>query len=241
MLERDAPYVQIIGHYRRLIAAGQLRDGDMLPSAREIGAEFGVSIATAAKVATGLQTLGLVTARPGAGTVVTAPRPQPDRVQGGPIVITLAARGPARAGDESTVLDAELGQAPSDVAVQLGTGPLAPVIRRRQATVRDGAAAAVLTSWYPASLAGTCPALLDSSQPGGEVPGYRPAWGEDWLAARPPTSAEAREFGIKRGSPVLVARSRRYDDADQVIEYAELIARADTRVEYRYEYLPPSA
>lgn len=39
---------------------------------------------------------------------------------------------------------------------------------------------------------------------------------------------------------VLVARSRRFDDADQVIEYAELIARADTRFEYRYEYPPPS-
>jgi hypothetical protein len=30
MLERDAPYVQIIEHYRRRIAAGQLRDGDII-------------------------------------------------------------------------------------------------------------------------------------------------------------------------------------------------------------------
>ncbi len=240
MLERDAPYVQIIGHYRRLIAAGQLRDGDMLPSAREIAGEFGVSVATAAKVATGLQALGLVTARPGAGTVVTAPRPPADRVQGGPIVITLAARGPAQAGEDSQVREAGLTQAPREVAAHLGVGPLAQVIRRRQATVRDGATAAVLTSWFPASLAGSCPALLDDSASRGQVPGYRPAWGEDWLTARPPTSAEAREFGIKRGVPVLVARSRRFDASDAVIEYAELIARADTRVEYRYEYLPAS-
>lgn len=33
----------------------------MLPSGREIAAQFGVSLATAAKVATGLQALGLVT------------------------------------------------------------------------------------------------------------------------------------------------------------------------------------
>jgi len=64
-LERDAPYVQIIERYRRLIAAGTLKDGDMIPSGREIAAEFGVSIATAAKVATGLRALGLVTPRPG--------------------------------------------------------------------------------------------------------------------------------------------------------------------------------
>jgi len=238
MLERDAPYVQIIEHYRKLIAAGQLRDGDMLPSGREIAAQFGVSIATAAKVATGLQALGLVTPRPGAGTMVTAPRPPSDRAQGGPIVITLAARGPARASEDARVLEAGLVQAPRDIAGQLGAGPLAQVIRRRQATVKNGATAAVLTSWFPASLAQTCPALLDDSVPEDEISGYRPAWGQDWLSARPPTSAEAREFGIKRGSPVLVAHSRRFDDADAVIEYAELIARADTRVEYRYEYLP---
>src|SRR5580658_8415013 len=106
MLERDAPYVQIIGHYRRQIAAGTLRDGDMLPSGRQIAAEFGVSIATAAKVATGLQALGLVTSRPGSGTVVTAPRPPADRAQGGPILITLAAPGPASPGTRSRVLEA---------------------------------------------------------------------------------------------------------------------------------------
>ena len=236
-LERDAPYVQIIEHYRRQIAAGKLKDGDMLPSGREIAVEFGVSIATAAKVATGLQALGLVTPRPGAGTMVTAPRPPADRAQGGPIVITLAARGPARAGTESRVLEAGIIQVPLGVASQLGASPVDQVIRRRQATSKDGVTAALLTSWFPAGLADTCPGLLETGLPEDDVPGYRPAWGEDWLSARPPTSAEAREFGIKRGSPVLIAHSRRFDAGDQVLEYAELIARADTRVEYRYEYL----
>jgi len=241
MLERDAPYVQIIERYRKLIAAGQLRAGDMLPSGREIAAEFGVSIATAAKVATGLQALGLVTPRPGAGTMVTVPRPPSDRAQGGPIVITLAARGPARVGEDARVLEAGLVQAPRDVAGQLGMGPLAQVIRRRQATMKDGVTVAVLTSWYPASLAEACPALLEDSLPEDEIAGYHPAWGQDWLSARPPTSAEAREFAIKRGSLVLVAHSRRFDDDDTVIEYAQLIARADTRLEYRYEYLPEAS
>ena len=85
MLERDAPYVQIIEHYRQEIRDGRLQDGDMLPSGREIAQQFGVSLATAAKVATGLQALGLVTPRPGAGTVVTAPRPPADRARSGPL------------------------------------------------------------------------------------------------------------------------------------------------------------
>src|SRR5215467_9638940 len=106
MLNRDAPYVQIIEHYRQEIRQGRLRDGDMLPSGREIAQQFGVSIATAAKVATGLQALGLVTPRPGAGTVVTAPHPPADRAQGGPILIVLAGHGPEHMGAESKVTEA---------------------------------------------------------------------------------------------------------------------------------------
>jgi DNA-binding GntR family transcriptional regulator len=238
MLERDAPYVQIIEHYRQQIRAGLLKDGDMLPSGREIAAEFGVSLATAAKVAGGLQSLGLVSPRPGAGTVVTAGRPPADRARGGPLLITLASRSPVRPGDQARVLDAEIVRAPQNVAVQLGAEPLGQVIRRRQATVRDGATAALLTSWFPVSLAETVPDLLTKARLSGEIGGYHPAWGEDWVSARPPTSAEAREFAIKRGSPVVVVHSRRFAAGDIAIEYAELISRADTRVTYRYEFLP---
>jgi DNA-binding GntR family transcriptional regulator len=239
MLNRDAPYVQIIEHYRQQIRDGRLRDGDMLPSGREIAKEFGVSLATAAKVATGLQALGLVTPRPGAGTVVTATRPPADRARGGPILITLASRTPVRPGDQARVLEAGLVQAPQNVATQLGLEPLAQVARRRQATIRDGATAALLTSWFPASLAEAMPELLSKTRLTEEIGGYRPVWGEDWVSARPPTSAEAREFGIKRGSPVTVVHSRRFDASDTLIEYAELTARADTWLIYRYDYAPP--
>lgn len=236
MLERDAPYVQIIEHYRQEIRTGRLQDGDMLPSGREIAQQFGVSLATAAKVATGLQALGLVTPRPGAGTMVTAPRPPGDRARGGPLLITLATRTPARPGDKARVLEAGLVQAPQTVAAQLGVEPMAQVIRRRQATVREGVTAAVLTSWFPAVLGEAVPDLLRKTRLAEEINGYAPAWGEDWVSARPPTSAEAREFSIKRGSPVVVVHSRRFDADDAVLEYSELVARADTRVEYRYTY-----
>jgi DNA-binding GntR family transcriptional regulator len=238
MLNRDAPYVQIIEHYRQEIRDGRLQDGNMLPSGREIAAQFGVSLATAAKVATGLQALGLVTPRPGAGTVVTAPHPPADRARGGPLLITLASRSPVRPGDKARVLEAGTVAAPHDVAAQLGIEPSAQVICRRQATARDGATAAVLTSWFPASLAEAVPDLLSRRRLAEEISGYQPAWGEDWVLTRPPTSAEAREFGIKRGSPVTVVHSRRFAADDSVIEYSELIARADTRIVYRYLYGP---
>jgi DNA-binding GntR family transcriptional regulator len=241
MLNRDAPYVQIVEHYRREIREGRLKDGDMLPSGREIAAEFGVSLATAAKVATGLQALGLVTPRPGAGTVVTATRPRTERARGGPVLITLASRTPVRPGDKARVLEAGLAEAPHEVAAQLGVEPLTQVVRRQQATTRDGATIALLTSWYPPSMAEAAPDLLARTRLTDEISGYQPAGGEDWVIARPPTSAEAREFGIKRGHPVAVVHSRRFGADGAVIEYAELIARGDARVVYRYDYTPADA
>jgi GntR family transcriptional regulator len=142
-------------------------------------------------------------------------------------------------GDHALVLEAGLTPVPQSVATQLGASPREEVVRRRQAVIRDDSTAAILTSWFPARLAEAAPALLSTDDVTGEgILCYRPAWGEDWLAARPPTSAEAREFAIKRGSPVIVVHSRRLDAADTVIEYAELVARVGTRLAYRYEFLP---
>lgn len=240
MLDRDPPYVQIIEHFKQEIGAGRLRAGDKIPAAREIAAEFGVSLATAAKAASGLQAAGLVTALPGSGTTVAAARPRQARAHGGPLVITLASRGPAGPGERARVLGVDVVHPPQRVAAELGLQAHAQVICRRLATVRDGATAALLTSWFPAALAGAAPGLLGESALDGEVAGYAPAWGEDWVSARPPSMEETRTFGIKRGSPVVVVHSRRYGPADEVVEYAELIARAGTRVAYRYGFTSPA-
>lgn len=241
MLERDAPYVQIIDHYRQEIRADRLKYGDVIPSNQEIAAQFGVSLATAAKVAGGLQALGLVTPRPGGGLVICAGEPPADKVTGGPFLVTLAVSGPLRPDDTARVLGAELVQAPTHVAEELGVAPLAPVIRRRQVTVRDGATAAMLTSWYPEFMAQAVPALLGGTPFRSNAPGYQPVWGEDWVSARPSTSDEAREFGITRGDPVVVAHSRRQGVGDTVLEYAELVARGDTRIVYCYRYVTGEA
>jgi DNA-binding GntR family transcriptional regulator len=236
VIEREPPYVQIIEHFKQEISAGRLKAGDRLPAGREIARQFGVSLATAAKVAGGLQALGLVTALPGSGTVVSAERPRAARAQGGPLVIRLASRSPMLPGDQVRVLGVEVTPAPQRVAAELGLEPLAEVICRRLVTMRDGETAALLTSWHPGALAESAPDLLTHVPLKGAVEGYRPAWGEDWVTARPPSMDETRTFGIKRGSPVVIVHSRRYDAADTVIEYAELTARADTCVAYRYEY-----
>ena len=151
--------------------------------------------------------------------------PPADRARGGPVVITLVARTPIRPGDKARVTEAGLSQAPHDVATQLGVDPLAQVIRRRQVTVRDGQTAAILTSWLPGALAEDAPELLGKSRLTEEIAGYQPAWGEDWVAARPPSSASPRSARTSatrpsacspttarsRAPPSKCARARRSD------------------------------
>jgi len=160
-LDHDADPVE---HYRQQIRYGQLQDGDMLPSGREIAAGFGVSLATAAKVAAGLQAIGLVTPRPGAGTVMTASRPPADRARGGPLLITLATRTPSRPGDKARVVEAAMVAARQDVAAQLGIELPAQVVRRQQVSTRDGVIAAMLTSWFPQPVVKGIPELLSRAR-----------------------------------------------------------------------------
>ncbi|ANN14464.1 GntR family transcriptional regulator [Amycolatopsis orientalis] len=80
----DPPYLRIAAEIRRRIVTGELREGQKVPSTRQIIAEWGVAMATATKVLATLKRDGLVVAKPGAGTVVTgrtpkaAPRTEPE-------------------------------------------------------------------------------------------------------------------------------------------------------------------
>ena len=153
MLERDAPYVQIIEHYRQEIRAGRLKDGDMLPSGREIAA--------AVRRVPGHRRQGRhrpAGPRPGhppaRAPAPWSPRPgrPPTGPAAGPLLITLASRSPARPGDKARVLEAGSSRRRRTSPRNSASTRMAQVIRRRQVTIRDGATAAVLTSWFPAAL-----------------------------------------------------------------------------------------
>ncbi|MEC3977074.1 TetR/AcrR family transcriptional regulator C-terminal domain-containing protein [Amycolatopsis sp. H20-H5] len=67
----EAPYLRIVAEIRRRITSGELPPGARVPSTRQITRDWGVAMATATKVLTTLRHEGLVTAKPGSGTVVT--------------------------------------------------------------------------------------------------------------------------------------------------------------------------
>jgi DNA-binding transcriptional regulator YhcF (GntR family) len=86
----DPPYLRIAAEIRRRIADGELAPGERVPSTRQVAAEWGVALATAAKALTALRQQGLVHARPRSGTVVALPEP----ARGGARSRATAASGP---------------------------------------------------------------------------------------------------------------------------------------------------
>jgi DNA-binding GntR family transcriptional regulator len=224
VIRREPPYVQMIEHFRREILSGRLKEGDRLPTARELQREYGVSLTTAAKVAGGLQALGLVTSRVGVGSVV-AIRP-PDGGAGQPPAVRLEGLGWPSGRD--TILDAALVSCPQRVAAALGVAVRSRVIRRRRVTIAAKAPVAASTSWFPASVKDDAPALLQTAELADGTVGYlEQATGrkavrrDDRLAAALAGGEVAADLDVEPGSAVLTARTRLLDDGGAVLEYRE--------------------
>jgi GntR family transcriptional regulator len=81
-----SPYLQVVRQVRHALRLGTLREGDQLPTVKEVVAELAINPNTVLKAYRELERDGLVAARPGLGTFVT--RTLTDA--------TLASHGPLR-------------------------------------------------------------------------------------------------------------------------------------------------
>ncbi|WP_433501107.1 GntR family transcriptional regulator [Sphaerimonospora sp. CA-214678] len=81
-----SPYLQLVQQVRHALRLGLLREGDRLPTVKEVVAQLAINPNTVLKAYRELEHHGLVAARPGVGTFVT--RTLTDA--------TLAAHGPLR-------------------------------------------------------------------------------------------------------------------------------------------------
>src|SRR6202034_1956410 len=119
-LDRPVPlYMQVVRQLRAQIAAGELRDGDRLPSQREMMARWHISMQTASKVIGAMKTEGLAVPSVGRDTIV-APR--------------VAARTPAADGATALAPPASLPPAPgaavtaATTATTAAPGPVAEIL-----------------------------------------------------------------------------------------------------------------
>jgi len=88
----EPPYRRIADEIRARIADGELRPGDLVPSARGITREWGVALATATKVLATLSAEGVTRPLPGRGTVV-ADLAVPAGPESGPAGVARRAEG----------------------------------------------------------------------------------------------------------------------------------------------------
>ncbi len=236
------PYLQIAEHYRDLIRRGELRDGDRLPSTRQLVEQWRVAHATAARVLSTLRAEGLVTTTPGGGggTIVNvqdlgyAPR---DRM--------LAVRQWSRVcppGEHARIVSAELVEAPEHVAEAMGVQPGAPVIRRHRITYRGKTPVSASTSWFVGALAEVAPDLLRTERIREGTAGYveRQAgrvirYGRDQLAAGTADARLAADLAVPEGTPVLVGRNWVRDVDGDLVEYGEYVSVPDRWQTYGYE------
>ena len=74
-------YLQMIRHVKEGLAAGQIADGDELPSRRIVSATLAVSPNTVQKAYRQLEEEGLIQSRPGAGSHITAAPAQVEEIR----------------------------------------------------------------------------------------------------------------------------------------------------------------
>jgi GntR family transcriptional regulator len=67
-----SPYLQLVRQVRHALRLGLLREGDRLPTVKDVVAQVAINPNTVLKAYRELEHEGLVSARPGVGTFVTA-------------------------------------------------------------------------------------------------------------------------------------------------------------------------
>ena len=228
-LDRPVPlYMQVVRQLRAQIAAGDLRDGDRLPSQREMMKRWGISMQTASKVIGAMKTERLAVPSIGRDTIV-AP--------GAAARIAAAAQGTARApaaslppapGTEVTAASAGKAAAPGPVAEILGIPAGRRALRRTETREEGGQPASLTVSWYPPGITDRAPRLAEPQPlPAGtlayiaEATGTRAARANEDHAAAPAGAGTAAALAISPGSPVLITRARYHAADGKLIEYAE--------------------
>jgi DNA-binding GntR family transcriptional regulator len=237
----EPPYLQIANQIKADILAERLKDGDPVPSAREITRTWDVAIATATKALATLRSEGLVRPVTGRGTVVQSAgsihRTARDRS------IAIHRTGKIYPpGHYAKIRRIETIPASHDVAGALGIEEAAPVVRRQRTTYTgEDAPVSTSVSWFDGDLTERAPMLMQTGRiHQGTVEYVAEQTGRTFTATHVQHAAgfanedDAAELDIAPGSAVLLSRNRFLDADGGVLEYGESTALPDHWVFYEY-------
>lgn len=224
-------YAAIAAHYRQLILNGDMPPGGPMPSLGDVCEKFGVSRTTANRAFRVLKTEGLISARPGVGTVVA---------QHGSDNIATRVRNHATtgqalaAGETSRILEVGTVGADETVAARLEVEPGTPVHVRRRIVSRNGTPVHMSSSYYPAFVVEATPELTEPVSTGGsrELAAERLGVAQERVleevTSRFATDPEKDALGVT-GSVIVTQVVRTVFLADgRIVEVAVKVCRGST-------------
>ncbi|MFJ8301742.1 GntR family transcriptional regulator [Streptomyces sp. NPDC094447] len=240
-VDRTPVYLQVVNHLRDQILKGEIKDGDKIPSVRQLAETWNISQATALKAVAALRADGLVESVVGHGTVVrsktTLHRSSHDRLSR-----MLSTGRIYTPGEYAVISVAELVPAPAHVADTYGIEAGSPVIKRVRVTHNEEGPVSASTSWFSADLAETVPQLLSTERiPGGTTGVILQATGrtahsaDDRMTVSTATADQAEALGLSEGEPVFMGQNTWRDAEGDVIEFGEYFFGKGRWMHYRYE------
>ncbi len=248
MVERPSLSKQIASDLRAAILRGDLAPGAVLPSERQIIAQYGTTKATAGKAIGLLVAEGLVTTEFGRGTFVRR-RPPLRRV-------SAARRHAAHRDSGKPVFDIgaiDQGRVPSRRMLFVGRAPMPAaaarwlhaspgddVAVRRRVQLLDGEPAVLSTSYYPLWIAAGTRLESPEALPEGpdeliESLGHRFVGGVEVFRAHMPTPEESDLLELHAGVPVVHMWHVDYDADGRTLQAAHDIYAGDKH-EFTYEW-----
>ncbi len=235
-MSRPTPlYQQVRDDLFNRITNGEIQVGDRLEPEIELAVSYQVSRATMRNAIRDLVQAGLLTRRPGVGTMVVRAVPEIASSKLDSLIESLLS---THAAAQLLVLDSGTVSAPADVAEALGVNVRSKVLRVFRICKIDSVPAAVCRTWL-------LPSIGVSSAEVRVAPLYdlvehtyaRPlSFGRDSISAGSATGETARLLDLKPGSPLLNICRTAYDGSNQPVLYSQVSFNHSF---YRYEVTLP--
>lgn len=223
-------YAQLVQTLQRRIESGDYPPGSLLPSENQLIQEFGVSRPTVVAALRVLREQGWIESQQGKGRFVRG-RPalasvQPNR-PGQAYLINPETASPGE------VIEAAAVAVPNRIGALLGLEPKSKAFLRRRLITRNGEPSEIVSLWVPVELSeGTD---LISTEPLSQGirehlqtrKGLRFDHIVEQITARMPTSAEAKQLGMPKSTPLLAVFGAVRDASGRPLTVVEVLLPAD--------------
>ena len=232
-VDKDCPipyYYQIEEWIRGMIAKGQLKAGDMLPSEVSLVEQLGVSRMTVRQALNHLTSEGILTRRRAIGTFVAQPRQQVPFVRDRLRSVTEEVTGEGKR-LFSKVLAQELTPASGELMHALKLDPADKVVLIRRLRSIEAGPLSIESAYHPYQ---RFPDLLTTNLANRSIYEIldqryhaRPTEAEDTLVVGVANKEEAQLLEVKEGDPLLRYQRIAKDSSGKPIEYTQAVYRAD--------------